>query len=121
IAGLASSLQLQTEHTIEEKWSWRDGNAAGYDYSELNDEEDSYEDEQEENNNLQIQVDSAEDEDTCEYSCPRYYRPVCVLRNGEPLTFATPCEFYNEVRCASVQQRKGHQVPHFQYLHNGSC
>ncbi|KAH8250463.1 hypothetical protein KR038_002199, partial [Drosophila bunnanda] len=124
-----SGLQVQTEHTIVEEWSWRDdqgnGDSGGYEYSELldkdNDEEDGYDDEENDNNIGALEVAEDEDEDSCEYSCPRYYRPVCVLRNGQPMTFATPCEFYNEVRCASVQQRQGQLVPHFQYLHSGAC
>ncbi|KAH8364961.1 hypothetical protein KR200_007398, partial [Drosophila serrata] len=130
IVRLGSGFQVQTEHSIVEEWSWRDnqsnGDSAGYEYSELLDkdidEEDGYDDEvNETNHNGQLEVAEDEDEDSCEYSCPRYYRPVCVLRNGQPMTFATPCEFYNEVRCASVQQRRGQPVPHFQFLHNGSC
>ncbi|KAH8343283.1 hypothetical protein KR059_007730, partial [Drosophila kikkawai] len=131
IAHLGYGLQVQTEHTILEEWSWRDdqghGDSGGYEYSDLlnkdNDEEedDDYDDEEHGNNNLELDIDEDEDEDSCEYSCPRYYRPVCVLRNGQPMTFATPCEFYNVVRCASVQQRRGQLVPRFEYLHNGAC
>ncbi|KAH8235678.1 hypothetical protein KR032_005270, partial [Drosophila birchii] len=130
IVRLGSGLQVQTEHTIVEEWTWRDdqghGDSGGYAYSELepdkdNNDESDYDDEENDNHNVQLEVDEDEDEDSCEYSCPRYYRPVCVLRNGQSMTFATPCEFYNVVRCASVQQRRGQLVPHFQYLHNGAC
>ncbi|KAI8035285.1 uncharacterized protein LOC128260821 [Drosophila gunungcola] len=130
--------QVQTEHTIVEEWSWRDnqgnGDSSGYQYAtRLDNDEDLYdedgddEDEEEDDaEDLLAQAYAAspdEDEESCEYSCPRYYRPVCVLRNGRQVTFATPCEFHNQVRCASVLKSRGQgqSAPVFQYQHNGAC
>ncbi|XP_017012059.2 uncharacterized protein [Drosophila takahashii] len=126
----AGGVEVRTEHTIVEEWSWRDsqgnGDSGGYQYStQLDGEEDDddYEEEDAEELLSQIQANLDEDEESCEYSCPRYYRPVCVLRNGRPVTFATPCEFHNQVRCASVQRSRGqgHSAPIFQYQHDGAC
>jgi len=63
-----------------------------------------------------------EDEFSCEYSCPRYYRPVCVRRDGELITFATPCEYHNQLRCANVAKRQhGIDTPTFQLMYNNAC
>ncbi|XP_017054739.1 uncharacterized protein LOC108097143 [Drosophila ficusphila] len=134
-----AAVQVQTEHTTVE-WSWRDnhgnGDSGGYQYSRVlnnddnldaDDDDDQDQDEDEEDDDdLLAQANASnldEDEESCEYSCPRYYRPVCVLRNGRQVTFATPCEFHNQVRCASVLRSRGQgqSVPVFQYLHNGAC
>ncbi|XP_017073874.1 uncharacterized protein LOC108109735 [Drosophila eugracilis] len=132
----SAGVQVQTEHTIIEEWSWQDnrgnGDSGGYQYSTTldNDEDldgDEDEDEDEEDaEDILAQAHAAnldEDEESCEYSCPRYYRPVCVLRNGRQVTFATPCEFHNQVRCASVLRSRGqsNSVPIFQYQHDGAC
>ncbi|KRF99542.1 uncharacterized protein Dwil_GK28124 [Drosophila willistoni] len=86
--------------------------------SDDSEEEDDWEFVAKNGNN--IDADS-ENEETCEYSCPRYYRPICVRRNGELVTFSTPCEFHNQLRCASVLKRQGKSVPSYQYLYNGAC
>ncbi|XP_017116212.1 uncharacterized protein LOC108138501 [Drosophila elegans] len=139
----AAGQQVHTEHnTIVEEWSWRDnqgnGDSGGYQYAtrldndeylyDENGDNDEDEDEEEEDDaeDLLAQAYAAspdEDEESCEYSCPRYYRPVCVLRNGRQVTFATPCEFHNQVRCASVLKSRGqgHSAPVFQYQHDGAC
>ncbi|EDV99895.1 GH12147 [Drosophila grimshawi] len=62
-----------------------------------------------------------ETELSCEYSCPRYYRPVCVSRNDELVTYATPCEFFNHLRCSNVAKRKGQATPTFQLLYHKAC
>ncbi|XP_016948152.1 uncharacterized protein LOC108023336 [Drosophila biarmipes] len=132
----AGGVQVQTEHTIVE-WSWRDsqgnGDSGGYQYTTTLDSEDLVDDDGDDEDEDELEAEQLlaqasaanldEDEESCEYSCPRYYRPVCVLRNGRQVTFATPCEFHNQVRCASVLRSKGLglSVPVFQYLHNGAC
>ncbi|KAH8354369.1 hypothetical protein KR084_009422, partial [Drosophila pseudotakahashii] len=141
IVQLSAGVEVRTEHTIVEEWSWRDnqgnGDSGGYQYStqldgdeNLDEDEDDDEDEEEEADaeDLLAQVEASaanldEDEESCEYSCPRYYRPVCALRNGRQVTFATPCEFHNQVRCASVQRSRGQgqSVAIFQYQHDGAC
>jgi len=63
-----------------------------------------------------------EDEVSCEYSCPRYYRPVCVRRDGKLVTYATPCEYHNQLRCANVAKRQhGIDTPTFQLMYNNAC
>nr|XP_016936778.1 uncharacterized protein LOC108015049 [Drosophila suzukii] len=129
----AGGVQVQTEHTVVE-WSWWDsqgnGDSGGYQYQYLSptgtEDPDGEDEDEMDAEELLAQASAAnmeEDEESCEYSCPRYYRPVCVLRNGRQVTFATPCEFHNQVRCASVLRSKGQglSVPIFQYLHDGSC
>ncbi|KAH8420553.1 hypothetical protein KR009_011322 [Drosophila setifemur] len=130
----SSSMKVQTEHTIIEEWSWRDsdgnGDSGGYEYSsngndDYTGEEDN--DEEEEDDDIlkghanAFNLGEDEDEESCEYSCPRYYRPVCVLRNGDAITIATPCEFYNKVRCSNVQKSRGIAAPTFNYQHDGPC
>ncbi|XP_030569381.1 uncharacterized protein LOC115768824 [Drosophila novamexicana] len=61
------------------------------------------------------------DENSCEFSCPRYYRPVCVSRNDELITYATPCEFFNQLRCANVARQRGKETPTFQLLYHNAC
>ncbi|EDW87087.2 uncharacterized protein LOC6526253 [Drosophila yakuba] len=124
--------QVQTEQTIVEEWSWQDNGNGGFDryhyYSgidnddDLDGDEDTSDYEYEEDGGLTA-AGLDQDEETCEQSCPRYYRPVCVLRNGRNVTFATLCEFHNEVRCAHDLRRQGHgyTVPIFQYQHDGVC
>ncbi|KAH8272318.1 hypothetical protein KR026_001464, partial [Drosophila bipectinata] len=131
----------QTEHQVSEEWSWRDSdgnNGSGsseYSYvddmrnvEDYEDEDDLEEDEDEDDgeddfdNVADFEMDDNEDEDSCEYSCPRYYRPVCVLRNGHMVTYATPCEYHNQVRCSIVQKsRGGARPPTFEFWHTGSC
>ncbi|XP_016972856.1 uncharacterized protein LOC108040109 [Drosophila rhopaloa] len=137
IIQLSAAVQVQTEHTIVEKWSWRDnkgnGDSGGYQYSttldndeDLDGDEDQDEEDEDDAEDLLAQANAAspdEDEESCEYSCPRYYRPVCALRNGRQVTFSTPCEFHNQVRCASVLRSRGQgdTAPVFQYHHDGAC
>ncbi|KAH8314195.1 hypothetical protein KR067_012986, partial [Drosophila pandora] len=130
----------KTEHKVSEEWSWRDsdGNngSGGSEYSYVDDMRDleDYEDDLDDLDDLEedeeddfdgvpdFEMDNNEDEDSCEYSCPRYYRPVCVLRNGHMVTYATPCEYHNQVRCSIVQKsRGGTRAPTFQFIHNGNC
>ncbi|KAM8719814.1 hypothetical protein ACLKA7_005954 [Drosophila subpalustris] len=64
-----------------------------------------------------------ETETSCEYSCPRYYRPICVKINDKLNTFATPCEYHNRLRCAHVAKRQhpGQDMPTFQLMYNNAC
>lgn len=63
-----------------------------------------------------------ENEISCEYSCPRYYRPVCVRRNGELITYATPCEYQNRQRCANVAKRLGRtDTPTYELVYYNAC
>ncbi|XP_022210440.2 uncharacterized protein LOC111066271 [Drosophila obscura] len=111
---------VQTRHTsVEEQWMDNDGYD---DYSvEPDDEEDDNDDEEQLLLLKAAENPVDEDEDSCEYSCPRYYRPVCALRNHQLVTYATPCEYHNQLRCASVRQRQGQEVPTFQLQYNGAC
>ncbi|XP_034669859.1 uncharacterized protein LOC117902536 [Drosophila subobscura] len=112
---------VQTRHTsVEEEWMDNDGYD---DYSPEQEEEDEDDNDDEEQLLLLKAAENPvdEDEDSCEYSCPRYYRPVCVLRNHQLLTYATPCEYHNQLRCASVRQRQGQAVSTFQFQYNGAC
>lgn len=133
----------KTEHKVSEEWSWRDsdGNngSGGSNYSYVDDmrdledydddddvdeddEDDLEEDEDDFDGVPNFEMDDNEDEDSCEYSCPRYYRPVCVLRNGHMVTYATPCEYHNQVRCSIVEKSRGAtRAPTFQFYHNGNC
>lgn len=61
------------------------------------------------------------DENSCEYSCPRYYRPVCASRNDQLITYATPCEYFNHLRCASVARSQGKETPTYQLLYQSAC
>ncbi|TDG43679.1 hypothetical protein AWZ03_009922 [Drosophila navojoa] len=84
-------------------------------------EDDSVEDSAEE----QPEGDNIEavglDENSCEYSCPRYYRPVCVKRNEQLITYATPCEYLNQLRCANVVRSQGKEAPTYQLLYQHAC
>lgn len=63
-----------------------------------------------------------ENEISCEYSCPRYYRPVCVRRNGKLITYATPCEYQNRLRCANVTKRLGRtDTPTYELVYYNAC
>lgn len=63
-----------------------------------------------------------ENEISCEFSCPRYYRPVCVRRNGELITYATPCEYHNRLRCANVARRLGQtDTPTYELVYYNAC
>ncbi|XP_017870648.1 PREDICTED: uncharacterized protein LOC108618931 [Drosophila arizonae] len=94
-------------------------------YKEYPDDE---EDEQAEEDSVeeQPQGDNIEavglDESNCEYSCPRYYRPVCARRNDHQLiTYATPCEYFNQLRCASVARSQGKEAPTYELLYQHAC
>ncbi|KAH8396059.1 hypothetical protein KR222_002446, partial [Zaprionus bogoriensis] len=63
-----------------------------------------------------------ENDISCEYSCPRYYRPVCVRRNGALITYATPCEYHNRLRCANVARRQGRtDTPSYELMYYNAC
>ncbi|EDV57178.1 uncharacterized protein LOC6542422 [Drosophila erecta] len=124
-------VQVQTEPTIVQEWSWQDhhGNVdiGLYHYYTAPDNDKDL-DGNENTNDYEYEEDGratadGQDKETCEYSCPRYYRPVCVLRNSRNVTFATLCEFHNQVRCANALRRQGlgNPVPNFQYQHDGGC
>ncbi|XP_017850178.1 uncharacterized protein LOC108605126 [Drosophila busckii] len=70
-----------------------------------------------------INIDGIGETDvSCEYSCPRYYRPICVQRNDQQITYATPCEYHNELRCAHVLNRlQDSPMPNFQFLYHSVC
>ncbi|KAH8295591.1 hypothetical protein KR018_006705 [Drosophila ironensis] len=129
---LLGSVRPATEHTVTEEWSWQDsegnGDSGGYQYSymdenDLGSDEDADEEDEDDIIGLpNVDENEEEDEESCEYSCPRYYQPVCVLRNGKAVTYATSCEYHNQVRCANVLASRGvQQVPTFQFRHQGSC
>jgi len=131
---LSFAVQVQTEHTIVEEWSWQDHHSnrdlGSYNYytaldydQNFDGDENSNDNEYEEDDGRATAAGLDRDEDPCERSCPRYYRPVCILRNGRNMTFATLCEFHNQVRCANDLRRQGHGyvVPIFQYQHDGGC
>ncbi|XP_017139426.1 uncharacterized protein LOC108153835 [Drosophila miranda] len=117
---------VQTRHTSVEV-EWMDNGNDGYDEYSLEQDAEEEEDGDDNDDEEQLLLLKAaenpvdEDEDSCEHSCPRYYRPVCVLRNHQLVTYATPCEYYNQLRCTSVRQRQGQTVPTFQFQYNGAC
>ncbi|XP_034488491.1 uncharacterized protein LOC117792443 [Drosophila innubila] len=97
-----------------------------YGYADENEDEDDGQQDQDQESEQQELGDNldaiGEDESSCEYSCPRYYRPVCVSRNGQLITFATPCEYHNQLRCANVAKRQhGQDAPIFQLMYNNAC
>lgn len=95
-----------------------------YDYDE--DEEEQSQPELEEEQAAKPPGDNiggiGENEISCEFSCPRYYRPVCVRRNGELITYATPCEYHNRLRCANVARRLGRaDTPTYELVYYNAC
>ncbi|XP_030382348.1 uncharacterized protein LOC115629891 [Scaptodrosophila lebanonensis] len=66
-------------------------------------------------------LQSSIDERSCEKICPRYYRPLCVSRDGELITYATPCEFKNELQCARVAHKRDVPLPKYKVLFDGAC
>lgn len=102
-----------------------DEDAQYLDVDDEKDEEEAEEDEEEEEapaQSLGNNIDAIGlDENSCEFSCPRYYRPVCVSRNDELITYATPCEFFNQLRCANVARQRGKETPTFQLLYHNAC
>ncbi|EDX03170.1 uncharacterized protein LOC27206535 [Drosophila simulans] len=129
------AVQVQTEHTIVDEWSWQDHHSNGdlgryhyytaldYDQNLGGDRNSNGYEYEEDDGRDDTAAGLDRDEDSCEHSCPRYYRPVCVLRNGRNVTFATLCEFHNQVRCANDLRRQGHgyQMTIFKYQHDGGC
>ncbi|KAL7743055.1 hypothetical protein ACLKA6_005799 [Drosophila palustris] len=97
-------------------------------YDEDEEDEEDLEDQQEQEPEQQPELGDnleaiGETETSCEYSCPRYYRPICVKINDKLITFATPCEYHNRLRCAQVAKRQhpGQDMPTFQLMYNNAC
>lgn len=102
------------------------GSSYSYNYYDEDDEEQPEEPELEEEQAAKPPGDNiegiGENEISCEFSCPRYYRPVCVRRNGELITYATPCEYHNRLRCANVARRLGHtDTPTYELVYYNAC
>lgn len=102
------------------------GSSYSYDYDEDEEEEQSQPELEEEQAAVKPSGDNiegiGENEISCEFSCPRYYRPVCVRRNGELITYATPCEYHNRLRCANVAKRLGRaDTPTYELVYYNAC
>ncbi|XP_060664611.1 uncharacterized protein LOC132797112 [Drosophila nasuta] len=110
--------------SIEEQFDESDG----YDGDDDDDDQGEGEEEEELEVKRGDNIEAiGEDANSCEYSCPRYYRPVCVLRNGQPITYATPCEYHNQLRCTNVARRVAKtaaavaKLPSFELMYNTAC